>query len=88
MSQKKVYNKISSPAALSAAPCVSIMLKEEGLQHKMYKTKLFHFSDLVPNLVVEIEIFNFCLFVPHVLPILQKENGSIMIPKTVLKSGC
>ena len=47
------------------------------------------------NLVVEIEIFNFCLFVclftclfvPHVLPILQEENGPIMIPKTVLKSG-
>ena len=28
-----------------------------------------------------------CLFVPHVLPISQKENGPIMIPKTVLKSG-
>ena len=60
---KKVYNKISTPAALSAAPCVSIMLKEEGLQHKMYKTKLVHCSDLVPNLAVEIEMFNFCLFV-------------------------
>ena len=24
---------------------------------------------------------------PHVLPILQEENGPIMIPKTVLKSG-
>ena len=29
----------------------------------MYKAKLIHCSDLVPNLVVEIEIFNFCLFV-------------------------
>ena len=28
-----------------------------------------------------------CLFVPHVLPILQEENGPIIIPKTVLKSG-
>ena len=60
----------------------------------MYKTKLFHCCDTVPNLVVEVENFNFCLFVslftylfvPYVLPILQKENGPIMIPKTVLKS--
>ena len=29
----------------------------------MYKTKLVHCCDVVPNLVVEIEIFNFCLFV-------------------------
>ena len=29
----------------------------------MYKTKLIHCCDVVPNLVVEIEIFNFCLFV-------------------------
>ena len=29
----------------------------------MYKTKLVHCSDLVPNLAVEIEMFNFCLFV-------------------------
>ena len=44
---------------------------------------------MVGNLVVEIEIFNFCLFVclftclfvPHVLPISQEENGQIMIPK-------
>ena len=51
--------------------------------------------DLVGNRVVEIEIFNFCLFVclftclfvPHVLPISQEENGPIIIPKTVLKSG-
>ena len=28
-----------------------------------------------------------CLFVPHILPISQKENGPIIIPKTVLKSG-
>ena len=28
-----------------------------------------------------------CLFVPHVLPISQEENGPIIIPKTVLKSG-
>ena len=48
---------------------------------------------MVGNLVVEIEIFNFrffclftCLFVPHVLPILQEENGPIVIQKTVLKS--
>ena len=29
----------------------------------MYKTKLVHRYDVVPNLVVEIEIFNFCFFV-------------------------
>ena len=53
----------------------------------MPKTKLVHYCDVVPNLVVEIEDINFCcLFVPHVLPILQEENGPIMIPKTVLKS--
>ena len=38
--------------------------KEEGLHHKMYKTKLDHCSGVVPNLIVEIETFNFvCLFV-------------------------
>ena len=49
---------------------------------------------MVGNLVVEIFNFQFlfvclftCLFVPHVLPISQKENGPIMISKTVLKSG-
>ena len=29
----------------------------------MCKTKLVHCCDVVPKLVVEIEIFNFCLFV-------------------------
>ena len=93
LSAKKVYNKFSSPAAFSAAACFSILLKEEGLQRKMYKAKLIHCSDLVQNLAVEIEIFNLfvclftCLFVPHVLPISQKENGPIIIPKTVLKLG-
>ena len=65
----------------------------------MYKIKLFHCCDVVPNLVVDIDFVNFCLFVylsiclftclfvPHNLPISQKENGPIMIPKTVLKSG-
>ena len=57
----------------------------------MYNTQLVHCCDVVPELVVEIEIFNFCLFtclfVPHVLPISQEENGPIIIPKTVLKSG-
>ena len=57
----------------------------------MYKTKLAHCCDVVPNLFVDIEIFDFCLFtclfVPHVLPISQEENDSIMISKTVLKSG-
>ena len=50
--------------------------------------------DVVCNLVVEIEIFEFlfvclftCLYLPHVLPISQEENGPIIIPKTVLKSG-
>ena len=47
--------------------------------------------NVVPNLVVDIEIVNVCLFVylfvgPHVLLILQKGNGPIMIPKTALKS--
>ena len=40
----------------------------------MYNTKLVHCCDVVPNLVVEIENFNFCLFVPYVLPISQKEK--------------
>ena len=56
----------------------------------MFKTKLVHWSDVVPNLVVDIGVLNFlstCLFVPHVYLISQKENGPIMIPKTVLKSG-
>ena len=57
----------------------------------MYKTKIVRCCDMVQNLVVDIKIFNFCLFscsfVPHVLLISQKENGPIMIPKTVLKSG-
>ena len=60
----------------------------------MYNAKLVNCCDMVPNLVVEIENFNFglfvlftCLFVPRVLPISQEENGPIMIPKTVLKSG-
>ena len=89
VSQKKVCNKISSPAALSAAPCVSIMLKEEGLQHKMYKTKLGHCSDLVPNLVVEIEIFHFCLFVCLLVCLFTCLFVClpIMIPKSDLKSG-
>ena len=56
----------------------------------MYQTKLAHCCNVVPNLFVDIEIFDFCLFtclfVPHVLPISQEENGPIMIPKTVLKS--
>ena len=37
--------------------------KFQGLHHKMYKIKLFHCCDVVPNPVVEIEIFNFGLFV-------------------------
>ena len=41
----------------------SSFAKEEGVHHKMYKTKLVHCCDVVPNLVVEIEIFNFGLFV-------------------------
>ena len=46
---------------------------------------------MVGNLVVEIKNVNFFLFtfmfVSHVLPISQEENGPIMISKTVLKSG-
>ena len=54
----------------------------------MFKTKLVHWSDMVPNLLVYIKNFNIvCLFVPHVLLIVIKENGPNMIPKTVLKSG-
>ena len=58
----------------------------------MYKTKLVHCCDVVPNLVVDIEIFNFCLFIylsvcSSQFANLHKENGPIMIPKTVLKSG-
>ena len=64
---------------------------QSGLHQKMYKTEFVHYFDVIPNLVVDIEIFNFCLltclFVPHVLLISQKENVPIMIPKTVLKSG-
>ena len=37
----------------------SSFAKEEGLHHKMYKIKLFHCCDVVPNPVVEIENFNF-----------------------------
>ena len=45
------------------------------------------------NLVVEIKNFNFCLFVVYLFVCtsrfanFEKENGPIMIPKTVLKSG-
>ena len=57
----------------------------------MYKTKLVNLCYVVPDLVVEIEIFNFCFFVclsvPHVLLTSQKVNGPIMVPKAVLKSG-
>ena len=57
----------------------------------MSKTKFVNWCDVVPNLVVNIKIFIICLFaflfVPHVLLILQEENGPIMIPKAVLKSG-
>ena len=41
----------------------SSFTKEERLHQKMYKIKLAHCCDVVPNLVVEIENFNFCLFV-------------------------
>ena len=41
----------------------------------MYNTKLVHCCDVVPKLVVEIEIFNFCLFTCFFLLILQTENG-------------
>ena len=55
----------------------------------MHTTKFVHCYDVVPNMVVDFQILNFCLFtclfVPHVLLIL--ENVPIFIPKTVLKSG-
>ena len=51
----------------------------------MHTTKFVHCCDVVPNMVVDFQILNFCLFVPHVLLIL--ENVPIFIPKTVLKSG-
>ena len=41
----------------------SSFAKEEGVHHKMYKTKLVHCCDVVPNLVVYVKNFNFCLFV-------------------------
>ena len=41
----------------------SSFTKEERLHQKMYKIKLAHCCDVVPNLVVEIKIFNFGLFV-------------------------
>ena len=56
----------------------------------MYKSKLVHWCDVVPNMDIEcisVGFFVYCLFVPHVLQILQEVNGPIMIPKTVLKSG-
>ena len=56
----------------------------------MYKTELVHWCDVVPNMDIEcisVGFFVYCLFVPHVLQILQEVNGPIMIPKTVLKSG-
>ena len=49
----------------------------------MHKTKLVDWCEVVPNLVVGIEIFNFCFFVCTS----QEKSGPIMIPKTVLKSG-
>ena len=60
--------------------------KRGGTSPQNVKTKLVHCCDVVPNLVVEIVIFNFCLFVclftclfvPRVLPISQEENGPII----------
>ena len=70
---------------------VSSFAKEEGLHYNMHTTKFVPCCDLVPNMVVDFKILNFCLFtclfVSHVLPISQEENGPIIIPKTVLKSG-
>ena len=41
----------------------SSFAKEEGIHRKMYKTKLVHCCEVVPNLVVYVKNFNFCLFV-------------------------
>ena len=40
---------------------------QSGLHQKMYKTEFVHYFDVIPNLVVDIEIFNFCLifFTPY-----------------------
>ena len=50
---------------------------------------------MVGNLVVENKNFQLlfvclftCLFVPHVLPISQKENGPVIIPKIFWNQGC
>ena len=52
--------------------------------------------DVVSNLVVEIEIFNFCLFVclftclsvPHVMPISQEEMVQSWFKKLFWNQGC
>ena len=94
---KVVFSIISFYIGLFRILCTwenSSFAKEEGLHHKMYKTKTcsllwcrsksgcgnWKFQFLF------VCLFTF-LFVPHVLPISQKENGPIMISKTVLKSG-
>ena len=52
----------------------------------MCKTKLVDWCDVVPNLVLDIEILDFCLlFVAYVLLFSQEENGPIMISQTALK---
>ena len=62
---------------------------ENGLCTKLCDMKGNGCYDVVPNMVVDFQILNFCLFtclfVPQVLLIL--ENVPIFIPKTVLKSG-
>ena len=51
----------------------------------MYNTKLVHCCDVVPKLVVEIEIFNFCLFTCFFFANFANGKWS-MIKKTALKS--
>ena len=58
----------------------------------MHKTKLVDWCDVVTKLVVDIEIFNFCLFVYLFVGTSRyanftRGNGPVMIQKTVLKSG-
>ena len=52
-----VYNQCNQSASWLSA------LHLASLHHKMFKTKLVHCCDVVQNMVVEIENFNFCLFV-------------------------
>ena len=63
--------------------------KVEAVHHKMYKTILVHCCDVVPNLVMDNGIFNFCLLVCFYLRFFQlcKKMVELWLKKTVQKSG-